>query len=74
MGELIVGLQVVRLNLERFQLRVTAEIDGRESGWFAGALVLTEKEGYGRGARSVAFECFADGATQRFASVSIQQL
>src|SRR2546425_2631720 len=73
-GELIVGLQIVRGDIERLQFRVAAEIHGDRSGVLLGTLPPAQDERYRRSAWGVALECFPDGHTQLGGPVGIQEL
>src|SRR6516162_7656778 len=72
-GEFIVGLQVVRDDIERLQFRVVAEIHGGESGALLGTLSSAQDERHRRSAWSVALECFLDGTTQLCSPVGVQE-
>ena len=52
--EFIVGLQIVRADVERLGLRMMAEIEGYQSG----ARLTAQQESDGGGARRVAFQRF----------------
>src|ERR1700683_233598 len=69
-SEFIVGLQIMRADVERLGLRMAAEIDGGQ--W--GARLAAKQEGDGRSAGRVALERFGDGAAERGGSILIQQL
>src|SRR2546430_11494830 len=73
-SELIVGLQIVRGDIERLQFRVAAEIHGDRSGVLLGTLPPAQDERYRRSAWGVALECFPDGHTQLGGPVGIQEL
>src|ERR1700688_4829117 len=72
-GELIVGLQVVRLYVDGFELGMTAEVDchGRRRVQFP--LAFTQQEGNRRCTWSAPFKRLADGETERLSTINIQQ-
>src|SRR5215469_7687816 len=72
-GELIVGLQVVRGDIKRFEFRVLAEIHGRESRALLGTLSSAQDERHGRSAWSIALECFLDSTAQLRSPVGVQE-
>src|SRR5439155_1183895 len=69
-GEFIVGLQIMRADVEGLRLWMAAEIDGQQ--W--GARLAAKQEGDGRSAWRFAFERFGDGAAERGGSILVQQL
>ena len=70
-GEFIVGLQVVGLNIDRLRFGVAAEVDLRRRGGYR--LPLPQQEGHGRGAGRVSLQGFPDGMAQRRNTVEVQQ-
>src|SRR5436309_4552636 len=72
--ELIVGLQIVRGDIERLQFRVAAEIHGGGSGVLLGTLPPAQDERYRRSAWGVALKCFPDGTAQLGGPVGVQEL
>src|SRR5215472_54724 len=73
-GELIIGLQVVRGNLEGLHFRMAAEIHGRGRGALLRALPSAEDERYGRSAWRIALESFLNGAAQFGRTIAVQEL
>src|SRR5260370_19434025 len=73
-GELIVGLQMVRDDIERLQFWVATEIHRGGSGVLLRALPSAQDEGHRRSTWRVALECFPDGRTQLGGPVGIQEL
>src|ERR1035437_3226257 len=73
-GELIVGLQVMRLYIDGFELGMTAEVDcyGYRRAEFP--LAFTQQEGNRRCAGSGPFRRLADGETERRSTIEIEQL
>src|SRR5260370_18527599 len=63
-GELIVGLQVVRCYIERLQFRVTTEIHRRGNGGLLGPLPSAKDESDGSSAWGVALHYFPDSTMQ----------
>src|SRR5207244_2908334 len=73
-GELIVGLQIVRDDIERLQFWVATEIHRGGSGVLLRALPSAQDERHRRSTWCVALDCFPDGRTQLGGPVSIQEL
>src|ERR1700722_9733542 len=69
-GEFIVGLQIMRTDVNGLGLRMATEIEGQR----VRARLTAEQESDGRGARCMALQCFHDGAAQGCGSVLLQQL
>src|SRR6516165_5681526 len=72
-GELIVGLQVVRGDIERCEFWVVAEIHGGESAALLGTLLPAQDERHRRSAWRVALECFLDGTAQLNCPIGVQE-
>src|SRR6516162_2706691 len=73
-GEVIVGLQVVRSNVNVLHLGMLAEIDRQGSRGRCDLLALAEQKGHGRGPWGIAFQGFANRTAQSRGAVEIQQL
>src|SRR5438094_1659539 len=73
-GELIVGLQIVRDDIERLQFWVATEIHRGGSGVLLRALPSAQDERHRRSTWCVALDGFPDGRTQLGGPVSIQEL
>src|SRR5438105_8263263 len=72
-SEFIVGLQIVRDDIERFEFRVPAEIHRDRSGVLPGTLSSAQDERHRRSAWRAALEGFVDGAAQLCSPVGIQE-
>src|ERR1700758_4976013 len=72
-GEFIVGLQVVRANVDRLGFGVTTQIDRQGCSGLGGTLVLPQQESDRRSARRIPLQGFTDGSAQRRRPVEIQQ-
>jgi hypothetical protein len=70
-GELIVGLQIMRGDIERLQFWVATEIHRGGSGVLLRALPSAQDRGHRRSTWRVALECFPDGRTQLGGPVGI---
>ena len=68
-GEFIVGLQIMRADIERLGLRMVAEIERQRCG----ARLAAQQESDGGGARRVALQRFDDGAAQCGGAILLQQ-
>src|SRR5260370_35051024 len=73
-GELIVGLQIVRDDIERLQFWVATEIHRGGSGVLLRALPSAQDEGHRRSTGRVALECFPNGRTQLGGPEGVQEL
>src|SRR5947208_16249874 len=71
-SEFIVGLQIVRDDIERFEFRVPAEIHRDRSGVLPGTLSSAQDERHRRSAWRAALEGFVDGAAQLCSPVGIR--
>jgi hypothetical protein len=69
-GEFIVGLQILRTNMEDGQVRMAAQVQGR----WRGARLAPEQESHRGSAGGVSRQGFLDGPPQRRRAIVVQQL